>query len=123
MTLDHVEARERQPLSGSSIRPQSLLGKPGRWIRVCVLLLATVTAPILQANPESAANQSAAETPRAVAVDEYYDDPDAEYLDDGSRAIRETAGASVPDSLTPIGPLEESGLLGNWGDAEDEAED
>jgi hypothetical protein len=87
------------------------------------LLFTTVTAPILQANPESAANQSTAEAPRALAVDEYYDDPDAEYPDDGSHAIRERAGASVPDSLTPIGPLEESGLLGNWGDAEDEAED
>ena len=48
------------------------------------------------------------------------DEDDVEAEDDGSNRL---TGRINPALLTPISAAEEQGLLGNWGDAEDEDED
>lgn len=53
----------------------------------------------------------------------FYDDPDADYADDGSRTVKAGPADSSSETLTPLSPLEEQGLLGDWGDSVDEAED
>jgi hypothetical protein len=53
----------------------------------------------------------------------FYDDPGADYPDDGSQNLRGSSAERAPEGLIPISPVEESGLLGDWGDSDDEAED
>ena len=93
------------------------------WVRAGILLLATAVAPTTAADPLPDNSRSSTEATGFADIGEFYDDPDADYSDDGSRALKLSEEEITSEALTPISPLEETGLLGNWGDSLDEAED
>lgn len=93
------------------------------WVRAGVLLLTIAVSPEPTADPTPNTSRSPAEAIRPAGTGDFYDDPDADYSDDGSRALKLSPGEIDSNTLTPISPLEESGLLGNWGDSLEEAED
>ncbi len=92
------------------------------WVRGGLLLLCTALAPTLSADspPETSDSFDVVGT---AGPGDFYDDPDADYSDDGSRTVKLSPADNASEALIPISPLEESGLLGNWGDSLEEAED
>lgn len=123
MNFQNLENSEADLLSSGNWRPRLLAISCYHWVCAGALMLAVVAAPTLQANQISTTAEGPKDAPQPSAVPDFYDDPDGDYPDDGSDAVRGSSEQVPPGALIPISPLEESGLLGDWGDSEDEAED
>jgi hypothetical protein len=121
MLLKQMEAGKDQARPEHTARPASLRRRRGS--RVCTLALLLLAMLAAQADPLTATDRGSSNTLQDPADEDHYDDHNADYPDDGSRALRERTGFTVPEGLMPIGPTEEEGLLGDWGDSEEEAED
>ena len=92
------------------------------WVRGGLMLLCTALSSTLSADSAPGTRDSF-DVVGPAGPGEFYDDPNADYSDDGSRTVKLSPADNAPEALTPISPLEESGLLGNWGDSLEEAED
>lgn len=123
MILDQMEAGRDQARPDSTARPAPLHPRRGRLVCSVAWLLAIWLAQIAQADPIPTADKKSPAMLQDPTDGEYYDDHDADYPDDGSRALPGKTGFTVPKGLLPIDPIEEEGLLGDWGDSDEEAED
>jgi hypothetical protein len=123
MIFRRQQLRDLLTSSSSYRTPRHAAASYNLWVRAGILLLSTAIAPTLAADPLPDTSRSSTEPTPLADIGEFYDDPDADYSDDGSRTLKLSEGGTTSEALTPISPLEETGLLGNWGDSLDEAED
>lgn len=115
-----MDASKRPPLSNRGIGRAFFRRPPVEQLCLATLLIMMAGTSALQADQTNAALEPLLEAPNSPDVDEFYEDSNADYPDDGSRALLEGSGEIV---LEPLTPIEERGLLGDWGDSDDEAED